>query len=766
MNRLNKKDFIYLAISIISFILLVLLVTDNTFLYASTSNQEYINYTNYLRNLFYNTKELIPDFSLSLNNGINIFTLVEYGFLSPIILISYLLPFISMTNYIIGSTIILIIISTILLYKFLHSHKYSSEVCFISSYLFILSTSITYNSHNNLVLINYMPFLILSLMGIDKIFKENKSYLLIISLFLSILTNLKYSLLSIIVIIIYSIYKYLQRMNKPTLKTIISRTISIVGPILLSLLCSSIIIIPTILLNIDNPSTQEVIVNLKELLLPSINTNNILYSPTGIGLTSIVLLSIINIFNNKKYNKFLGTILSMLIIFNIFKYSLSNVLTIFLPLYILVISEFLKKLFNKDLNPKQIVIPIIFITILIFIYNYRINRYTLDILILFIAILLYYLTNKKILFIIPIILFVFLNTYTINIDNNLPLKSTYYQEQQIIEDLKYTVDYYDQNYYRISKDDNNLLTSLLENNKYIISKNQPLIGYQEVLNNEGIYVYKNDNTLPIGFSTPNVMSNEDYELLEEQTKEEALLNVIVTDTPSNNNFIPTIEKANIKLEELLKHHKIKINKNGIVNISTKESIKVTYQLPKQYQNKIIFINFNSNNKESTSIKINNITKYLNKSNNYHQETIKYVLANQNQETITISFEPGTYNLSNFEIYILDNANLDKSIKNFDKFLINPITKQDELFNGKINVLKDGYFMFTINYQKGFTIKLDNQIVDYKKVDNKYIGFPITSGTHTISVNYNVPGKTIGIILTIIGFISTGIVIYLEYQRKF
>jgi uncharacterized membrane protein YfhO len=262
------------------------------------------------------------------------------------------------------------------------------------------------------------------------------------------------------------------------------------------------------------------------------------------------------------------------------------------------------------------------------------------------------------------------------------------------------------------------------------------------------------------------MSNEDYELLEEQTKEEALLNVIVTDTPSNNNFIPTIEKANIKLEELLKHHKIKINKNGIVNISTKESIKVTYQLPKQYQNKIIFINFNSNNKESTSIKINNITKYLNKSNNYHQETIKYVLANQNQETITISFEPGTYNLSNFEIYILDNANLDKSIKNFDKFIINPITKQDELFNGKINVLKDGYFMFTINYQKGFTIKLDNQIVDYKKVDNKYIGFPITSGTHTISVNYNVPGKTIGIILSIIGFISTGIVIYLEYQRKF
>ena len=509
MNRLNKKDFIYLAISIISFILLVLLVTDNTFLYASTSNQEYINYTNHLRNLFYNTKELIPDFSLSLNNGINIFNLVEYGFLNPIILISYLLPFVSMTNYIIISTIILIIVSTILLYKFLHNHKYNSEVCFISSYLYILSTSITYNTHNNLILINYMPFLILNLMGVDKIFKENKSYLLIVSLFLSIMINLKYSLLSIIVIIIYSIYKYLQRMNKPTLKTIISRTISIIGPILLSILCSSIILIPTILLNIDNTSTQEVIVNLKYLLLPNINTNNILYSPTGIGLTSIVLISIINIFNNKKYNIFLGTILSMLIIFNIFKYALTNVLIIFLPLYILVISEFLKNLFNKKLNHKKIVIPLIFITILIFIYNYRINRYTLDILILFIAILLYYLTNKKILFTITILTFVFLNTYTINLDNNLPLKSTYYQEQEIIEELKYVVNYYDQNNYRISQNDSNLLTSLLENNKYIISKNKPLIGYQEVLNNQDIYVYKNNNTLPLGFSTSNVMSYED-----------------------------------------------------------------------------------------------------------------------------------------------------------------------------------------------------------------------------------------------------------------
>ena len=69
-------------------------------------------------------------------------------------------------------------------------------------------------------------------------------------------------------------------------------------------------------------------------------------------------------------------------------------------------------------------------------------------------------------------------------------------------------------------------------------------------------------------------------------------------------------------------------------------------------------------------------------------------------------------------------------------------------------------------QKGFIIKLDNKVIDYKKVDNKYIGFPITSGTHTISVSYEVPGKEIGILLSVIGIISTAVVIYLEKQRKF
>ena len=64
------------------------------------------------------------------------------------------------------------------------------------------------------------------------------------------------------------------------------------------------------------------------------------------------------------------------------------------------------------------------------------------------------------------------------------------------------------------------------------------------------------------------------------------------------------------------------------------------------------------------------------------------------------------------------------------------------------------------------IQLDNKKVEYEIVDNKYIGFPITTGTHQISVSFKAPGKEIGTILTIVGIISSVIVIYLESKRKF
>jgi uncharacterized membrane protein YfhO len=75
-------------------------------------------------------------------------------------------------------------------------------------------------------------------------------------------------------------------------------------------------------------------------------------------------------------------------------------------------------------------------------------------------------------------------------------------------------------------------------------------------------------------------------------------------------------------------------------------------------------------------------------------------------------------------------------------------------------------MITIPYNSGFNILLDNQQIPYEKVDDKYIGFPITEGIHSIEIEYLSPGKKTSYLLSILGIISGVTVTYLEFKRKF
>ena len=102
MKKFNLKDYIYLSVIISIIFFAIFTITKGNYAYGSTidwSDQHY-NIPDYFRNLFYETKQLIPSFSFNIGAGENIFYLSYYGLLSPIILISYLLPMISMSTYI------------------------------------------------------------------------------------------------------------------------------------------------------------------------------------------------------------------------------------------------------------------------------------------------------------------------------------------------------------------------------------------------------------------------------------------------------------------------------------------------------------------------------------------------------------------------------------------------------------------------------------------------------------------------------------------
>ena len=159
MKKLQKykSDILMILLYSAIYIIIALILTHGKFLFASTTDFEMQHYIfpEYFRNLFYDTKDLLPDFALNIGGGQNIYNFSYYGLLNPIILISYLLPMIPMIYYLIGASFIIVVSSTYLFYKFLQSHNFKNSTCIITSLLFLFASPIIYHAKRHIMFINY-----------------------------------------------------------------------------------------------------------------------------------------------------------------------------------------------------------------------------------------------------------------------------------------------------------------------------------------------------------------------------------------------------------------------------------------------------------------------------------------------------------------------------------------------------------------------------------------------------------------------------------
>ena len=835
MKNLKTRDIVYLWIIVLSFLGLTFLLSNTMYLYGSQLDwySEHITIPDYFRTLFYNTKDFLPDFAANIGSGQNIYNFSYYGFLSPIILPSYLMPNVKMTTYIMASTIITVIASAILLYIFLKNKKFSSETCFISSLMFAFSACMSLHSHRHIMFISYMPFLILGLFGVDKKLNHNKGWLLSLSVFLMIMTNYYFSIGGILMLVIYGIYSYLKDTKKITFKMFLTKGINFVLPIIIGILSASIIILPTLASLLNNRAESNIHISIWDLIIPNINTEYALYDSYGLGLTAIIFPAIICFFKKKKENIFLGIVLSLFIIFPIFNWILNGTMYIdakslipFLALYIYVIADFVESIINHDKINFKLLIPLLLVIVLIsYLNDHRLIIVVADLLILFVGMILYNKFNKKALLIIPLIISTFVASYAINASDNLVLKYTAKQNESEIKDRINNITKNDDSFYRISNDNDvsentnriyqninyynstiyssisnqkynhfyfdvinnnissrnraltittgNIFSLLLTNNKYVISRNKPLQGYELVETDSGINVYKNEDVLPLGFATNNVMSYDDFSKISYAAQMETLMNVIVADTKTNNSFVPSVKKTDLDFDTILKNEKITKEKDGTYTIKTKDSLKITYDLPEKYHNKILIIRFKMNHEQTCGegdqvIVINNIKNKLTcKSWKYHNKNFifDYVLAEKDLKKLTISFQDGEYNIGDIESYSLDYSNIERINKKVDSFNVDTTKTKGDKIIGDINVKEDGYFMLTIPYDEGFNIKVDGQKTNYEIVDDAFIGFKISKGKHEIEIEYKAPFKELSIIVSLLGIITFIVVTIIETKRK-
>lgn len=794
---MNKKDYrnIFIILAIIGIYIISCFVNGYSYISEVDYISQHYRIPEYLRLLFYSNGNLFPSFALNLGGGQNIFYLAYHGLLSPITFISYLFPFIKMQYFIVGINIILLFLSIIFFYKWLRK-KFDTNVSTMASFIFAFSGPLIYHTHRHIMFNNYMFLLVLGLIFTDLYFDRNKKSPLIFVVFLIIMMSFYYSVVAIVTICIYALYKYLSSVKEININKLIKEALKFIMMMVIPILMACILLLPTIYAIKNGRSDTLSSINLFNTLIPSFRIDNFFYKSYSVGLSSILIYSVINLFLSRdKKNIILGIISSILLLFPFICYALNGFMYIdgkcfipLLPLLVYIIAIFIDNIKSNKYNYNllftitYIVMMIIALTNL----NYKyLWLFVIDNACLFTGLMLFKYRKKFVLLEIPVIVFcimscLFINSFdrlvssdkikkidsinssvSIDYDKSYRVSNTSYLLEDVnnvldsnyfttsiyssLENKYYTNfvrnifknDIYNKDYHTITNT-NNILFNLYMGNKYLINDNK-LDNYLEANN----YAYS------IGHSNNNLMSKKEFDSLEYPYTIDALMRYTIVDKDIDNVYDSKIMEYDKDISLIYSNFSFdKINDNYVFDVTNNGYIKL--KLDDEVKDKVLMISFdmNYNEKFDTSITINNIKNTLAYKNwKYHNNnyTFHYVLNNTNDLGISIS--KGHYEISNIKIYEVDINNY-KSIY-YDKF---NITDTSNDITGNINVTNDGYFSMSIPYDKGFEINVDGNIVDYELVNTSFIGFKIDKGYHDITIKYKPPYAKIGSIISLFGVI--------------
>lgn len=773
----KKKIIPYILLCLIS-LLLVGIMTPSNALFGSTTDwfSQHISICDSFRIQYYETGNLFPDY-INLGAGQNIFAFAYYGLYRPDVLISYFLPMIEMKDIIITSMILHLIASVCLMYYFLKS-KVSHQISFFAA-LLLLTSSIFFHSHRQIMFVNYMPYLILSLISIDILHEKKMITPYILSVFFMILYSYFFSVSGIIVSFIYYVFTVKKFKSKETIKFI--------SGILISIILASFLLIPTAYVMFEH-KRNTLLFDYKSLLKPNINFNGLLYDEYGCGFTSIVLVLLILGLNNKKTRN-LSLLLLSFFVFPIFAYLGNGTLYVRNKVFITCIPLILYLCANvlKDVKYTKRIHLIVMI-----LFCFIITIQPMDVLLTLLIIFLYYHYKKEILlYLISFMLItnVFLQNKQEEYVSNSSYMNAYDSEKletlktikneriqdftsplAISNQLHYpgiskismytsiTNTEYNHFYYDILKnpirirnrvailDSPNIFTQMFMNIKYVYTEDKQPLGYH---NTEYKNLYKNEHVLPYAFGTTHLMNESEFDKLKCPYHLDILLkNAVVNDHTKNFQDTDILKKTDILPERISIDHQ----KDMIVPIDLKD-------------NEILIIKMNLNHikdkRKEISVSINNIVnKYSGTDAAYpnHHTEFTYIVTSTNE--LNFKFSKGMYDLSNIETYVLDYKQL---INDIDiQYLKLSNTNKNEILNGRIEMKEDGYFITSYPIQKGYEVQVDGKYTEIETVNKAFVGFPLSKGVHDISIKFYSPGKVLGQIVSIFGWI---IFIYMRNKER-
>ena len=277
----------------------------------------------YFRTLFYDTHQLFPSYAANIGAGESIYSLSYYGLYSPVIMLSYLLPFVPMSYYIMLSSVLSVFVSECIFYFFIRKN-YCIRVTAFTTALFAFSMPLIYQSHRHIMFVSFIPFLLLCMHFTDKYFETGRRFPLVICAFLMIMCNYFFAVSALFAVSAYGLTRVIDE-HKP-FKELLKRYVPFLMLLFVSVLMACVLILPTAYELLSGRDEGNVSLSLTSFL-PNMRLDWLTYYSYSMGLTGFgVYAMIYSLFHAKGGKRFIAVLTVAFAVFPLLVFILNGTL--------------------------------------------------------------------------------------------------------------------------------------------------------------------------------------------------------------------------------------------------------------------------------------------------------------------------------------------------------------------------------------------------------------------------------------------------------
>ena len=326
--------------------------------------------------------------------------------------------------------------------------------------------------------------------------------------------------------------------------------------------------------------------------------------------------------------------------------------------------------------------------------------------------------------------------------------------------------------------------------RYILSeKNVP--GYRKIMQDGKVAVYENKEVLPMAYVTDQTISDREYDSLKypynqtvfekavvvqgkeaqavqsiksEGSKDRQIHNVTAQSVKAGTKEVQNVTTGDKKKDDIEK-----LNISGSFwKIRTRKQTQITFGR-KAKEGEVLYIRFQVKNHrcgKDVAAWLNGVRNKLTaKTHIYYNGNTMFTYAvalNKGEEKAKLLLDSGDYDVKNVEAYVGQT----KQTFSYHTFQTDWKRTKGNRIEGTVKGMADGYFVTSVPYDKGFTVKADGHIVKTEKVNKAFLGFRIGAGTHHVKITYHAPGKRAGMLVSFAGiFLFAGWMALISLQIK-